>query len=197
MDFGKLTTTFSTAIAAGAFALSAWIWVSDNHAKKVTDWQSVVVYEVIRDGKGVTFQDIRTMYLDKAAQLKDFDLSKDDISDSALQKILINLSSSMIVYLDFSDRYYISKQPKRDERSMGNFDDFQIKQDTQEKMRARIVRIIEDDPEKYTTDAISRKLRDVNLKFEDYELNNIMYMLEGQSIIHQNSDGRWLRSRRS
>jgi hypothetical protein len=70
--------------------------------KEVREWQKVVIYRIFQEEgelKPLAFSRVHERYLDKAKTLHDFDLSKKEISEDALQRVLLELSSSGILAL--------------------------------------------------------------------------------------------------
>ncbi|MCG8313265.1 MAG: hypothetical protein MI976_08620 [Pseudomonadales bacterium] len=201
MSFEKTLSTISVVIASAALAWSAYIWNDDNTKNKIRDWQTVVIFEIIDSSDGVTFDQIRGQYLDKSQQLEGYELQKEDISDGALQRILISLWGRMLVFKDFKGHYHTMKYPKMNEKmyagSMDEYEkrqkEFEAKQLSKEKMTAAIVRLIDDEAGKYTTDSLIRKVQQLNFSFEDYEIQNTLNELEGSSIIKRNQDKKWVR----
>jgi len=142
MTIAEYVQIVATTIGILAGLLGLYKYFSDKRQKELREWQKVVIYKIFRqnEAKAMTFLDILARYRTEAQAFPAFDLKKSEISDDALRRVLIELTSSNILSMERSDSF----------RLQGI-----VKLDWDEKVQLvnqELVRMIASSPFKYTVD---------------------------------------------
>lgn len=82
----------------------------DERTKK---WQSVVIYSHIEKAgeSGITFDGLRSKYLESVQQFSEFDLPKEQISDETLRWIILDLISGRVINILPDFKYRANFEP--------------------------------------------------------------------------------------
>jgi hypothetical protein len=76
-------------------------------------WQQVIIYKIIKDGTKkqptMGFEDIRQKYLSEAAASNIVELTKEELQPHELDRILLELMASNMVYLNIDDNYTVQR----------------------------------------------------------------------------------------
>jgi hypothetical protein len=92
----------ATVIGVAGGILGLYRYLSEKREKEVREWQKVVIYRIFQEEgeiEPLAFSRVQEKYLDKAQTLRDFNLSKKEISEDSLQRVLLELSVSGILTL--------------------------------------------------------------------------------------------------
>ena len=114
-------------IALAALAVSIYFNVATNsqsadqqrlllnefNQELVREWQQTIVHDIInRSQVGIPFHQIKTEYVAEVTALKDLSVSKSEIQDVSLKRILLDIQRSMLV-TQLADGRYITYGPVR------------------------------------------------------------------------------------
>lgn len=158
--FTRWTTAISITIAAFAISISLLEMWSKQRKNELSQWQRVVVYQIIEKEQGLKFDDIKSKYIVAAQQFESFDIPKKEIQDGALRSILMGLHKDDLVHIA-SDRRYrpvLAKwQPKED--IMWKMFEHEMKmKELYPKIRVEVVELLNLECGKYNKDQLYRKI---------------------------------------
>src|SRR5438045_8057389 len=97
---GELAKAVSAAIATLAFVWSLILWRRGERAKRILSWQQVIVLQIIQKKKS-SFKEIKAEYLRSYQQLKDINVPKKNIQDSALMMVLMGLLEKKLIVVSW------------------------------------------------------------------------------------------------
>lgn len=88
--------------------------IAEKRGEKKSSWQHTIVYKIIEDGmktkwNGMTLDEIKGKYREEAVAVKEVDLTKDDLDELTIRKIVIGLIETSLVYTTVEDRYVVQK----------------------------------------------------------------------------------------
>jgi hypothetical protein len=108
-DIQELVQLTATVIGISGVLLGLYKYFSNKREKELREWQKVVIYKIFRQNelKTIGFTDILEKYRIEAQASMDIDLKKNEISEDALRRILLELVSSNIIRMEPSDSFRI------------------------------------------------------------------------------------------
>ncbi|MGR5503749.1 hypothetical protein ACQKP3_23735 [Vibrio sp. DNB22_10_4] len=149
MDMVEIVKLVSTlvAICGGFFAMHKHF--SDRREKEIREWQKVIMLRILRKEESADwkFDDLLAAYRLEAQAFQDHALPKKEISENALQRVLLELISTTVIEqrLDNSYRLCIIK------------DEFNL-QDLVMQFNSELVRVIGSNPYLYTVDEVLKEI---------------------------------------
>jgi hypothetical protein len=89
--------------------LGLYKYFSDKREKELREWQKVVIYKIFRQNetKVLGFTEILEKYRIEAQAFVAIDLKKTEISEDALRRVLLELTSSNILSLEPNDSFQL------------------------------------------------------------------------------------------
>jgi len=123
-------------------------------ADEIARWQRVLVYKIIADSGGAKFRDLKQQYIAAAQQLQSFKLPSKEIQDDAMRYILLDLQRDKVIYLGVANTYkpYIEAVNTGMEFFETKAKEDYMRQETFRVARPAIMKWIEKDPGKYSSD---------------------------------------------
>lgn len=131
-------------ILGGLFGL--YKYVTDKRENELREWQKVVIYKIFRQNQqlsSLSFMDIREKYLREAQTFVDINLTKKEIGDDALRRILLELTSSSILSMGPLDSFRLNAPPDPNLLDRAN---------------QELAKMIAPDPFVYTVDQVAREI---------------------------------------
>ena len=104
-------TVWDVASIVGMLALlfSGYKYYESAKKNEINNWQRIVIFQIIEDTGGASFDNIKLSYLQFAQQLDSFELPKSEIQDGALRRLLLNLLREKTVVLDLDNKYKVMR----------------------------------------------------------------------------------------
>jgi len=103
----QITAVVTGVVAVISLVVNLWGINQSLKERKIRDWQQVVVFSIIEKAgnAGISFDMIKTSYIQEAQIAKDVDIPKDSIQEGALRLVLMNLLSNQLVFATPEGRY--------------------------------------------------------------------------------------------
>lgn len=142
--FIQVTATI-LAVAGGLIAIVKYF--SERREKELREWQKVVIYKILRrtEMESVKFTELLKSYRSEAQAFRDIDLSKKEISEDSLRRVLVELTSSGVVKMDPMDSFKLNiAQEKPDPTEL------------LKKVNDELVRLVGQNPYAYTIDVFAK-----------------------------------------
>jgi hypothetical protein len=98
-------TAISTFAAAAGLGLALYQHNQKEGEKEVSQWQRVVIYRIVSEADGVTFQQLKQRYVTEATQLQSFRLPAREIQDDRLHLNLLELQKDRLISLGMNGMY--------------------------------------------------------------------------------------------
>jgi hypothetical protein len=165
-------------VAGGLVGL--YKYLSEKREKELREWQKVIIYRIFRQDElsSLTFSRILEKYRIEAQAIRDFDLNKKEISEDALRRVLLELSSSGILNLVPSDSFKLKVEvPKLDVTE--RFEQF----------NSELFNLIGSSPFVYTLEDVANRLAD-KIGIAPLRLQADMNNFVGQGQLVMNEDRR-------
>jgi hypothetical protein len=177
--------------AAAAFALSLRTRLSDRRQLRVRDWQRVVVYTIIEtmslQKRAPTLVEVQTQYLQKAQQLTQFKLRREQLQEGVLRYILMGLQHDGLIELGEGAKYRLSSKAALDAYTATQLAALL----RERRLRPRVLEVIAAGRGSVTRDGLAKALRDHLDGCADYdELDNLVWELTGRPRVAIDSEGR-------
>jgi hypothetical protein len=145
----QLTQLVATLVGILGGLLALKKHFSDRREKELREWQKVVVYKIFRrkEMTSVAFAEVLEKYRSEAFAFADVEIKKKEISEDALRRILLELSSSNILSLAPGDSFQLAvKVPKLDLAEKA------------ELMSKALVQVVGSHPNLYTLDEVAKQV---------------------------------------
>jgi hypothetical protein len=183
-----LASSISISIAAMAFVFFVWERYKKYRNSTVRDWQRVIIYSIIEQHKEISFEELKSEYLEHAQQFQSFKIPRKEIQDDPLRRILLDLQRDHVVVRNEDLKYQVQIKLAMEAWAYGG-----IKQIIGEKkLMPKIIKMIEENDQKYTVDNILRRLHEINYKvsFEEIDVNVNSICGIGYGYLRKGEDGR-------
>ena len=92
-----VAVTASAVVATTSFVYSVVVRRRGERANELRDWQRVVIYTLIEEAASITFDDLKSRYLQKAKAMLSRHVPNRVIQDDSLKRILLDLQSEGVV----------------------------------------------------------------------------------------------------
>lgn len=98
----QIATAVSAVVAVVTLAITLLVIRSETRTRRIEDWQKVVVYSILSkaDLGGLSFEEIKRQYLNEVQTFGGFDIPKEAIQDSALNRVLMTLYATGVIERD-------------------------------------------------------------------------------------------------
>src|SRR5271156_2620707 len=114
-DIESLVTIGGTTIGIIGGLFGLFKYRLDKKETELREWQKVIIYTIFRRDEDtiyfMSFDNIRNAYLREAQAVQDINLKKKDISENALRRVLIDLTSSGILGMGPSNSFRLNTPP--------------------------------------------------------------------------------------
>lgn len=195
-DLSEIASSISVIIAAATFVLAQLDKRKTATRSKIVEWQKVVVYGMIRDGVD-EFDGIRMSYLIAAQQYGE-DLPKQEIQDSTLNKILLDLMSSNVIARSDDGRYLPVVSRTEDDMdvmkkaAMSQF----MRQQNESKVLSSVYDLLERDSGNFNMDSLYRKTnaQEHGFPFDNFHIL-VRSMIDRGSVVAASNGALWLRTK--
>jgi hypothetical protein len=188
---GEVSKAASAVVAAIAFVWSLYLWRKGERAKQILSWQHVVVFEIIKDRKTCTFNEIRSDYLHSHQQLKDVNVPKKEIQNLALKLVIIGLLEKKLVTIrkgesgqedTYSISYHSVDEISNELRQLVIAD--LTKRNTLQKIASKIIDVLRTSSKQYSMEELFAFLTSegtFNIDYTDY--NNLIMGMRARKIL--------------
>jgi hypothetical protein len=183
---GSIPVAISALVATATFIVSVVLRRRTEREQEVARWQRVVVYSIVNELRNATFKDIKSRYLENAAQVSTFRLPKEEIQDDALRRILLELMRDDIVVQDSQGSYRISAKPYMEEWAQEALEDMLLER----RLKPKILRMVERQSGTYTADSLVRALHQEGLNVDFDKVDTILDDLRGYGGVRKDPEGR-------
>jgi hypothetical protein len=188
--FKNVATGVSAVVGLIALLVSLFSLWRQASTEQIRNWQEVVVFSIIMESgvNGLKFEEIRSRYREEALAIKDLDLPREEIQESSLNRVLLNLMSKRIIAYTRSGKYKIAFMPEPDEL-----------RGTPEEMalHARIEKAADDaiatvkvENCRYTPDQLGQILQRENPELTLREANGLLTQMIADGMFHIDEQGR-------
>jgi hypothetical protein len=139
----------ATIIGISAGVIGLYKYFSDKRGKELREWQKVVIYKVLRQNETepMRFTDILDRYRSEAQAFVTVDLRKNEVSEDALRRVLLELAGSDIVSLEPNDSFLLKLEKTQT-----------FSQARLEFINQELVRVIAPNPFVYTLDEFVKEV---------------------------------------
>jgi hypothetical protein len=185
MNLQAWIAAVSVVVAAAAFVFSLWTKRRDERRSSIRDWQRVVVYTIIEENGPLQATGIQALYIQKAQQLLSFKVSRNELQEDALRRILLDLQRDGVVVRLENMQYQIQCKIPMESWAYEEL----IRTFNERKLKVAIRRIIEGGSGKYTVEGLARMLHDQGLEVSYEDLDSLVYDLRGYSSLKLNKTG--------
>jgi len=129
--------------------LGLYKYFSDKREKELREWQKVVIYKIFRQNepKVLRFIEILEKYRGEAQAFVAVDLKKTEISEDALRRVLLELTSSNILSFEPNDSFLLKV-------AIAKLDPLEI----MERVNKELVRLVSPNPFVYTIDEVLKEI---------------------------------------
>lgn len=109
-DAQSLVQMAATVVGVSGVLLALYKYFSDKRDKELREWQKIVIYKIFRQNetKALGFTDVLEKYRIEAQAFVDVNLKKKEVSEDALRRVLLELTSSTILSLEPSDSFRLN-----------------------------------------------------------------------------------------
>lgn len=172
---------FATAVSA-ILALLALGWAMHESNKReaserTENWKRPAVYSIIRDKGNISFEEIKSAYLQTATQRG---LSGEAIQDLELDRIILSLQENNLIGRNSSGNY--EPITVTGEITAGLLKS-QADSKTYLEARARVISILESESGKHTIDSLNRKLKEEGTDISHEMMVNLVTDLKLNRLI--------------
>jgi hypothetical protein len=176
----------SVIVAASAFVFSIWTKRKADRDVELRNWQRVVIYSLIEETASISFEDLKSKYLQRAQQLLSHKVPKKEIQDDALRRILLDLQKDGVVIRLEDLNYKVQVKVPMEAWALEELKRQQI----QRKLKPRVLTIVERESGVHTPETLVRRLHElgVNVSFED--LDDLLFELRGYPTVKKEPDGK-------
>jgi hypothetical protein len=137
------TAVASAVVAVFTFIFSVRMRYRAERESTLRDWQRVVIYSLIEESVALSFDDLKSRYLQKAGQLLTHNVPKKDIQDDALKRILLDLQKDNLVIRHQDRTYQIQYKVAIEAWAMATMRRIEKQQDSDERLKPKILSIVE------------------------------------------------------
>lgn len=188
-------TAVSAVISAIVLVISIFKYWGDTDKEKVSDWQKVVVYEIILKNKDNNFNAIKIGYVTESQQITTFDIPREQIQNDSLMKVLLELQESRLINLTDKGLYvpvlaYIQKNPSEYMAQMISM--LQSEKQNSELypvVKTKILDVIKNDCGKYDQGTLYRAVSE-KIEVDAPMFYNILHRMRGNEV-HLLDDNTW------
>src|SRR5262245_28782777 len=157
----------SAFIAASAFVFSVLTRRKTERDAELRNWQRVVIYSLIEQASPLSFDDLKSRYLQRAQQLLSDPIPKKEIQDDALRRILLDLQKDGLILRKDDLRYQVQLKIPVEASALE-----ELQRMRREKtLKAKLLALIERDSGVYTAETLVRRLheQEITMSFEEVD----------------------------
>ena len=129
--------------------LGLYKYFSDKREKELREWQKVVIYKIFRQNetKILGFIEVLEKYRVEAQAFVAVDLKKTEISEDALRRVLLELTSSNVLSFEPNDSFRLNVAKAKSDP-----------QEIFERLNKELVRVVAPNPFVYTIDEVLKEI---------------------------------------
>lgn len=148
-DTQTVIQLIATVVGISGGLLGLYKYFSDKREKELREWQKVVIYRICRQAetKAYTFLELLEKYRVEAQAVVDVDLKKREMSEDALRRVLLELTSSNILSLEPGDAYKLKVSATKTDLLA-----------TLQLVNQELVRVVAPNPFVYTLDEVLKEI---------------------------------------
>lgn len=148
-DIQSFVQTAATIVAISGGMFGLYKYFSDKREKELREWQKVVIYKIFRQNetKVLGFIDILEKYRIEAQAFVAVDLKKTEISEDALRRVLLELTSSNILSFEPNDSFQLKVAKAKSDP-----------QEILDRLNKELVRVVAPNPFVYTLDEVLKEI---------------------------------------
>lgn len=145
----SLVQMIATGIGILGGSLALFKYFSDKRETELREWQKVVIYRIFRQNEkqAMRFTEILEKYRSEAQAFADVDLTKKEIGEDALRRVLLELTGSGILGMEPMDSFRL-RLPAETPDPVGLF----------HRINAELVDLVSPNPFVYTLDDILKQI---------------------------------------
>jgi hypothetical protein len=180
----------ATAVIAGlALALSLWATFGDHRLSRTREWQRVVVYTVVEErslsGHPAALTEIQLHYLQRAQQILNVRLSRKELQEAALRRILLDLQADGLVEQGVDGRYRLPGRSALDAHTADQLNSLL----RERQIRPRVLKILERKSGHITREGLVRELSEADVHVSFDEIDNLLWNLGISPTMRVGPDG--------
>lgn len=190
-DFAHVAISGSAIVALLTFLATQWDRFKNNRNEEVRKWQSVLVYSILDKYGELSFDEIKSYYLQSAQQSLSLNIPKKEIQDEALLRILIGLLENRIVFYTVNRTYDLDlARPDNREEMNKTMMELVTKKEELSTLVPEIYDSLEKSTTKFTSDSLYRHLTEENSRNVNYhQYLGALILMERQGSIARKEDG--------
>ncbi|RJR40683.1 MAG: hypothetical protein C4567_10710 [Deltaproteobacteria bacterium] len=178
----NLATSVSALAAAVMVFITAYNFNQQAEKERIMTWQAPLIYGAIREKPGISFQEIKNIYLTSASQ-KTYPVPIKALQDDELNKVILNLLSNKVILLYPEGKYY----PAISSPNLINAEEKIIKELEYRNIvncgYERILTIIELESGTYNAKSIHQKLLNEGFKISLENVNALIGELRMKNLV--------------
>jgi hypothetical protein len=180
--FANLATTITAFLTLAALFWTITESSSRETKEEVRNVQKPLIYSIIRDRGSSTFEEIRTVYLRKAAEAK---LPREAITDTELNRVILALMETHVIVRDPTGRYLPTITSTLQDQAVSNLLKEVKEREQAMVVRSRIISIVEAESGKYTIETLYQKLKQEGITVSFEMVANLVSDLRSQRVVNK------------
>jgi hypothetical protein len=173
-------------IAAGGFIFSLFTRHVDQAQVEVRGWQRVAIYALLEEGGPQPFDTLKAAYLQKAQQLLSRKISKKEIQDDSLRRILLDLQKDGVVVRREDRAYEVQVKVALETWAYDEIKHMRLTR----VLKPKILRLVERESDMHTAESLLRKLHEQGDKISFEDLDDVLYELRGYPRVIRSPSGK-------
>jgi hypothetical protein len=176
----------SAMIAAFAFVFSVLTGFKTQRDAELRSWQRVVIYSLIEQAAPISFEDLKSKYLQKAQQLLSGKVPKKEIQDDALKRILLDLQKDGVIIRRDDCSYQVQVKVPMEAWAYE-----ELKRLLRERtLKPKLLAIVERESGVHTSDSLVRWLHDQKIMVSFEEVDDLLHQLRGYASLKKGKNGK-------
>lgn len=189
----KFWANIATSLSALAAIVTVFLTVRElnirDRRERTSDWQRSLVYSIVRERPGVTYNDIKDRYLAAAMQFGYEELPREAVQDAALQRVLLSMIESHALGLDERGAYRAEYRSTANDTIMKMFMHDLRQREVFTKARADVLTLLERENGVYTLQSLWVRLRETDPNLDFGVVVNVVNDLRTAQLVHRNAAG--------
>lgn len=189
-EISNLSTAISMVIAVLTFIFIVISSTIRRKKEEIKSWQEVSIFKIIQKGGPISFDDVKSKYLEEAQQFTRLRVSKKDISDEVLHDILMNLMANQLIFINEEDEYSLDSvvHDEKHEKYMDFMIEERMFRSLIREVHRQTLQIIGEKPEELNIDSLYVEITKKGIEIDFAEFNGIITTMIVRRLIKINSD---------
>jgi hypothetical protein len=146
----------------------------------------VVIYSLIEQASPLSFDDLKSRYLQRAQQLLSDPIPKKEIQDDSLRRILLDLQKDGLILRRDDLRYQVQLKIPMEASAFEELERMR----RERTLKPKLLALIERESGVLTAETLVRRLHDQNITMSFEEVDDLLYELRGGASVKKGTDGK-------